>query len=242
MKINTFTPTQPPQQSFGAKKPPMPNADLVLSSLKMAGGIARRYHLGRLELPDAFQAACLGLVEAAHRFDTRIGKNFEAFASVRVKGKVLDALTFETRTIRLSKGVVRFMVRVSHAVEALLKERHRQPTEKELAVRIGLSVEELRKGLKNILDYVELDSKSGRRVVDSYAHTALRDAETRIALHKAVTKLDEREAKILELHFGDKPLNLKEIGGKMGISESRVSQLMKRALGKLRKEFEGEID
>ncbi len=206
------------------------------------------YLLGRMgmtqelgnDYEDLAHQGLMGLIEAVDRFDPKYGVRFSTYASTRIRGKVLDYL----RTSDWMPRAVRKRARmIEKTISTLWSENLREPTEEEIAVRMGLKVEDVQQGLADSsrvivsLDMMmEVDQEG-----ESSLHERLRDENqadpsdifeegTLIEqMGSAIRNLSEREQLVLSLYYNEE-LTFKEIGKVLNITESRVCQLHARAI------------
>ena len=215
------------------------------SLVRRYSALVRRvaYHLvGRLpdsvDVEDLIQAGMLGLIEAAGRYRGEQGASFETYASIRMRGAMLDELRRTDWAPRSVHRNVREMVQAVHRVEARLG---RQGTDREIADEMGLSLERYHDIAREavscrMFSTEELAPASESDAFSSGSH----EPEQKLAADKAqralaeqITRLPEREALVMSLYYTDE-LNMREIGEVLGVSESRVCQLHGQALARLR--------
>jgi RNA polymerase sigma factor for flagellar operon FliA len=189
---------------------------------------------------DLAHQGLMGLIEAVDHFDGGFNTTFSTYASVRIRGKILDYLRTSDWMPRAARKRVRL---IQKTVTTLWSETLREPTEEEIAAKLGMKVEEIQQGLADSnrvlvsLDMVmESDQKS-----DGSLHESLRDetqADPSEVLEEAglleqmagaIKNLSEREQLILSLYYNDE-LTFKEIGNVLDITESRVCQIHARAI------------
>jgi len=215
--------------------------DLVAQFAPLVKRVA--YHLvGRLPasvmVEDLIQAGMLGLLDAAHHYDQSQGASFETYATIRVRGAMIDELR---RNDWAPKSVHKRARDVAQAVQQVEQESGHDATDQEVAAALGVSLDEYHRIL--------LDTSTSRFVsiedlgVDEAVLSApqggeqpaheVAQAQFRNRLSEAIAGLPERERMILALYY-DKAFNLREIGAILKVSESRVSQLMSQAHTRLR--------
>lgn len=195
-----------------------------------------------IELGDLVQDGILGLIDAANRFDERRGIKFETFAERRVRGAIIDAL----RRDAWPRGVRRVRRELEAAREALRRELGCEPTLAELAARVGADAARLE---RTIVRIHTIESTSPLATADSVRESGLPPAlvpsgppapdeayevrELRARVRAAIAALPPRErAIIMRYYYGDE--TMKQIGLRIGVNESRVSQLHARAIERLR--------
>lgn len=199
-----------------------------------------------VELTDLVNTGVIGLIEAFNNFDPGRGVKFETYAVPRIRGAILD----ELRALDWVPRSTRAKSREIDRSYTELENRHGRPPEKEeLAKHMKLSMNELYNALDDVsntsmlsLDevvYREDDNRQVPRietVIDKAVHSILGEIEKdelRSFLVVAIDRLTEQEKLVIALYYYEE-LTLKEIGEVMSISESRVSQIHTRAVGKLR--------
>lgn len=201
-----------------------------------------RHVVGRMGLPrspafdheDLYAAGAMGLLRAAETYDPQRGTTFSTLAYRAIHGAVLDELRKIDPLSRGHRERMRDFQRASNDLREILG---RTPTEDEIAERIGITVARLRDDLRqsaavctlNIDGEHPIDVARGEDPADLAA-----DADLRERLREGLELLPERERQVLVLHVHEQ-LYLREIGEVLGVSESRVSQLMRAGIERLRK-------
>ncbi|MBI3562447.1 MAG: RNA polymerase sigma factor FliA [Gammaproteobacteria bacterium] len=199
------------------------------------------YHLmARLppsvQVDDLIQAGLMGLLNAAGHYDPSQGASFETYAAIRVRGAMLDELR---RNDWAPKSVHRRARDMVDAMRQIESGTGREAKPHEIAAAMDLSLDEyhqlvLQTNTCRVLNFAEVESDDenlGESIADERDHGPLRGIERdefRRHLTAAIKQLPEREQLIVSLYY-DEELNLKEIGGVLGVSESRVSQLLSQA-------------
>ncbi|MFA5536026.1 MAG: FliA/WhiG family RNA polymerase sigma factor [Bacillota bacterium] len=202
-----------------------------------------------LDGEDLISYGVFGLMDAVDKFDPSRGVKFETYASQRIRGAILDAIRQQSWAPR---SVIEKLRRVNDAYKAF-EGGEREPTEEELASEAEMSVKDFRLALGEVnrlsvdsLEQFLLGDLSGQgRVGDLLEdpgspnpEEAYLDEEIRESLAKALAALPERDYLVVSLYYGQE-LTLKEVGGVLGVSESRVSQLHSKALLRLKEELTG---
>jgi len=210
------------------------------------------YHLmaklpASVQVEDIIQNGMLGLLDAIGRYEEGLGAQFETYAVQRIRGAMLDGLR---ENDWLPRSLRREMRRIESAVHQLEQSYGRQPTEKELADSLGMTLADYQKMLQEARGYqlVYFEDFSGdededfldRHVVsaDGNPLELLEDKSMREALVHAIDDLPEREKMVMGLYY-EEDLNLREIGEVLGVSESRVCQLHSQAIARLRSRITG---
>ncbi len=179
-----------------------------------------------------------GLIDAVHKFDCLKNVKFETYASIRIRGSIKDYMRMQDW---LPRGVREKQKIIETAREALATKLLRNPTEKELAEVTGLSTKQISKILgkiaySEIASFEELVSKGLNPVSnqqDDDLEGIIEKKEMNEILAREIEKLTEKEQIVISLYYKEE-LKLKDIGKVLKISESRVSQIMKKAIQKLR--------
>ena len=205
------------------------------------------YLLGRMgisqdmgkDYEDLAHQGLIGLIEAVDHFDPDFSARFSTYASLRIRGKILDYLRTSDWMPRAARKRTRL---IQKTINSFWSENLREPTEEELAVSIGTTVEDVQQGLADsnrVL--VSLDTMMDDQKDEGSLHEYLRDesqADPSEVLEResliqemsdAIQDLSEREKLILSLYYNDE-LTFKEIGKVLDITESRVCQLHARAI------------
>jgi RNA polymerase sigma factor for flagellar operon FliA len=207
--------------------------------------------LGRLPasvmVDDLIQAGMIGLLDAASQYDQSQGASFETYASIRIRGAMLDELR---RTDWAPKSVHRKSRDLSAAIQKVEAETGREAKDRDIAAVMGISLDEYNQILRDtascrMMSYDELtdEDNGGFDRFDSESDDpvkALQNDEFRQHLLDAVNKLPEREQMIMSLYY-EQELNLKEIGAVLEVSESRISQLLSQAHARLRSHLQHHI-
>ena len=192
-----------------------------------------------VEIDDLVQAGMLGLIEAASNFDSEQGASFETYASIRIRGAMIDEIRKGDWTPR---SVHRRSREAAEAIRRIEQATGRAATGAEVARALGLSPEEYARLLEDAVSgqVLSLDSHledhgEAHLPCDSAAapDRQVVAEEFRRHLADAIGRLPEREQLVLSLYY-EQELNLKEIGAVLGVSESRVCQIHGQAMLRLR--------
>ncbi|MCS7042517.1 MAG: FliA/WhiG family RNA polymerase sigma factor [Bryobacteraceae bacterium] len=217
---------------------------VVMENLPLVKAIALRVHEGlpvHVELDDLVHAGILGLFDAATRYNPNKKVAFSSYAKHRIKGAILDSLRQMDWASRDLRRRHRQVEQVTRDLCAVL---HRQPTEDELAERLGVGLSRWRQmalDLRNVglvsassraQDQEELPPPDYPGTPEMQPDHMCAREQMRRRLEEAMRTLPERYRKVVILYYGNE-LTMKEIGGLLGINESRVSQIHKSALEKM---------
>jgi RNA polymerase sigma factor (sigma-70 family) len=220
---------------------------LVRANLRLVIALARRFKGRGLELPDLIQEGNLGLLKAVERFDPSRGFRFSTYAAWWIRQAITRGLADRGRPVRLPVHAHETLAKLRWVELELWQTLGRDPTEDELAERLGVRLERLREIRQASEDVASLDAPIGADgagtlgtlVADIGAldpATRAADDDTRRAVHAAVARLEAREREVLELRFGlhgGEPCTLEEIGQRYGVTRERIRQIELRGLRKL---------
>jgi RNA polymerase sigma-B factor len=198
---------------------------------------ARKFKRAHNDRADLEQVAALGLIKAAMNYRPEMQTPFQAYAWIMIVGELMHYVRDHERMVRAPRVLLVLEKRYARAWEAFTVTHQREPSTAELAAALGVTLEtvaELR-GLRRIehVPLPEPDSPDGPERIDLLADPVTGIAlEERIALTLAVDELAERERMIVIGTYGA-GLTQSELGERLGLSQSHVSKLLARALGKL---------
>lgn len=196
-----------------------------------------------IELEDLEQMGIIGLIEAAKNFDPGRGVAFETFARPRIRGAILDGLR---RQSDLPRSAITGLRQHSQAQQKLAQDLGRDPSQAELAAELGLSIDTFHKERthQHQLQLVsaeevatELEAVHSEHASDN-PEQVVETLQIQERVAALIAELPERDQLILALYYVEE-LNLKEIGAIIGVSESRVSQILSANANALRKRFMG---
>ena len=196
-----------------------------------------------MEVDELVQVGMIGLIEAARSFNPTKGVAFESFAHTRIRGAMIDEVR---RLSFLPRSAVAFNKSHSSANQALASELGRAPTQAELAEFMGMELDSFEKDrgaarqfetysmevvTEEVMSLPEQSSRQPEAIVE--------EAEMMEALTDAIDALPERDKLVISLYYVEE-LNLREIGEVLGVSESRVSQILSANVKKLRAQLNAE--
>jgi RNA polymerase sigma factor for flagellar operon FliA len=197
--------------------------------------IARRLP-SHVVLDDLLSAGYVGLLDAHRRFDPTLCDRFEPYAELRIRGAMLDEVRGTHDT--LSRDLRQLATRAAITRRRLEVVLERRPNDAEVGEAMGISCETLRAQEARIASAQAGAPEEASRVADPGPSPEARilGDETRRALRRAIDQLPERTRAVVELYFLEE-LTLREIGVRLGVTESRISQLVAEALQRLRAQF-----
>ena len=214
--------------------------------VKIIAGRMSMYLGYNVEYDDLVGYGVFGLIDAIDKFDYVKGVKFETYASLRIKGAILDQI----RKMDWIPRTTRQRQKKLEAAERAIEERYgRMATDEEVAEELGISIEEYMNwqsqvgmsGIISLDDYLEqgsdlvADNSGSKLGISSYEQPeeAVEKEELKESLTTAIEGLTEKEQKVIALYYYEE-LTLKEISQVLSVSESRVSQLHTKALTKLK--------
>lgn len=192
-----------------------------------------------VQVDDLVQSGMIGLLEAVQNYEGGLGATFETYASIRIRGAMLDELR---RNDWAPRNVHKNDRSISEVMSKLSHKLGRNPTEEEVAEAMGVSLEEYRQMIyecsscrmigiedlgvsEDVLENTSVGSEADPMTITSKQKFVKKLAE-------AIKNLPEREALIISLYY-DEELNLKEIGAVLSVCESRASQILSQAVVRL---------
>lgn len=215
---------------------------LVTLHLPLVEHLARRFRNRGEPYDDLVQVATIGLIKAIDRYDLERGVEFSTYATPTIVGEIKRWFRDKGWAIRVPRRLQELRLAIGSATATLTQDLGRSPTIAELAKKIGATEEEVLEGLESATAYstLSLDAPEGVNgdgpaVLDNLGKEdgALVDVENREALKPLMSRLDERERRILMLRFFA-GMTQSQIAAEVGISQMHVSRLLSRTLAKLR--------
>lgn len=230
-------------QEFQATRCPALREQLILESVPLVHFLLNRMGINAgfgSDYEDLVHQGLLGLIDAVDKFDPAVGARFTTYASMRIRGKVLD---YMRSSDWLTRGARQRVRNIQNTITSLWSKFEREPSEDEIATAMGIDTAEVQQGLIDAsrslvsLDtfYEEDDDNEGsllERLADETQvdpSEQFADDEIKTRLAGAIMQLERREQLVLSLYYHEN-LTFKEIGRVMEISESRVCQLHTRAI------------
>ncbi|MCH3964207.1 MAG: FliA/WhiG family RNA polymerase sigma factor [Clostridium sp.] len=222
--------------------------ELVKRYLPLVKYIASRVIIGKtkyIEYEDLVSYGIVGLMDAINKFDEERGMKFSTYASIRIRGSMIDELR---KNSPISKGAMDKLNRYNQAVETLQKELGREPTASEISQKLNISIKSMVE-IENYINYISVVSLENLIFSDDddipimgtieddkspSPEKILEEKEELEYLTMALQLLNEKDNLILTLYYYE-GLTLKKIGHILNVSESRVCQLHSRAIIHLRK-------
>ena len=222
---------------------------LTKANLRFVVSVAKQYQNQGLTLPDLINDGNLGLIKAAQRFDETRGFKFISYAVWWIRQSILQALAEQSRIVRLPLNKVGLTNRISKAYSQLEQEFEREPTPEELAVLLGIEVEEVAATLGLSARHVSMDQPladgEDSTLIDILVNKDEVGTDNELAVNaslhteieRSLSTLTERQKEVIRFFFGigiDHPLSLEDIGERFSLTRERVRQIKDKALTKLR--------
>ena len=214
--------------------------ELITDNLRLVQSIAWHLHARVskvIEIDDLIQIGYYGLVTAAQKYTPQEGVNFSNYASLRIRGAMVDHLR---KNSNLCRTTIKMQQRFNHAEQKLIKLYGRQPEQLEIADEMAISLSELQEWIKN---FAANHHESMDQVYDDFSivfasntddpEEELQNKDLKKLLIEALKKLPEKMALVIQLYYVEE-LNVYEIAEVLEVTIGRVSQIKSEAVKKLR--------
>jgi len=222
---------------------------LVEANLRLVVSIAKRW-VGKtnMSFSDLIQEGNMGLIKAVDRFDYRRGFHFSTYGTWWIRQAISRAIADQARTIRLPVHMVETINRLSRVTRGLWQTLGREPTDTEIAEKMGVSEDKVCEIKKIALEPTSLESPAGEEgdsevydfVVDENAKSPVDSVVQTILKEQLLSVIDTltpREQKVIRLRYGlddSHPRTLEEVGKEFNVTRERIRQIEAKALRKLR--------
>ena len=236
------------QMSIGEAKARRAKKEMVEANLRLVISIAKKYTNRGLQFLDLIQEGNIGLMKAVDKFEYRRGYKFSTYATWWIRQAITRSIADQARTIRIPVHMIETINKLNRISRTMLQEMGREPTPEELAERMEMPEEKVRKVLKIAKEPISMETPIGDDE-DSHLGDFIEDPVVSSPVDSATTSglkettgdvlagLTPREAKVLRMRFGidmNTDHTLEEVGKQFDVTRERIRQIEAKALRKLR--------
>ncbi len=236
------------RMSIGEAKARRAKKEMVEANLRLVISIAKKYTNRGLQFLDLIQEGNIGLMKAVDKFEYRRGYKFSTYATWWIRQAITRSIADQARTIRIPVHMIETINKLNRISRQMLQEIGREPTPEELAERMDMPEDKVRKVLKIAKEPISMetpigddeDSHLGDFIEDSNIDSPIDSASMeglKEATQGVLSGLTPREAKVLRMRFGidmNTDHTLEEVGKQFDVTRERIRQIEAKALRKLR--------
>jgi len=236
------------QMSIGEAKARRAKKEMVEANLRLVISIAKKYTNRGLQFLDLIQEGNIGLMKAVDKFEYRRGYKFSTYATWWIRQAITRSIADQARTIRIPVHMIETINKLNRIQRQLLQEKGRDPTPEELAEKMEMPEDKVRKVMRISKEPISMETPIGddedshlgdfiedtsvTAPVDSAINEGLREA-----MHSVLASLTAREAKVLRMRFGigtNTDHTLEEVGKQFDVTRERIRQIEAKAIRKLK--------
>ncbi len=236
------------RMSIGEAKARRAKKEMVEANLRLVISIAKKYTNRGLQFLDLIQEGNIGLMKAVDKFEYRRGYKFSTYATWWIRQAITRSIADQARTIRIPVHMIETINKLNRISRQMLQEMGREPLPEELAERMQMPEDKIRKVLKIAKEPISMetpigddeDSHLGDFIEDTTLELPLDSATAgslKVATKDVLAGLTPREAKVLRMRFGidmNTDHTLEEVGKQFDVTRERIRQIEAKALRKLR--------
>ena len=236
------------RMSIGEAKARRAKREMIEANLRLVISIAKKYTNRGLQFLDLIQEGNIGLMKAVDKFEYRRGYKFSTYATWWIRQAITRSIADQARTIRIPVHMIETINKLNRISRQILQEKGREATPEELAERMEMSEDKVRKVLKIAKEPISMETPIGDDE-DSHLGDLIEDAKVlspvesatfaglRESTQNVLAGLTAREAKVLRMRFGinmNTDHTLEEVGKQFDVTRERIRQIEAKALRKLR--------